>query len=186
VPVLTLIGGPNGSGKSSLSEWVELNNQGLLVDPDAVAKKINPANPREAALEAGRKVLEIIAGHLDRHESFAVETTLSSHASLRLIDEGHLRGYEVHLIFVALNRPERNIARIRNRVARGGHFIPDEDVRRRYYRSIANLHRAIPTVDVASVYDNSGDRPKLLLSALSGVVTQHQVELPDWVYTRRP
>jgi predicted ABC-type ATPase len=181
-----LIGGPNGSGKSSLSEWIELNRQGLLVDPDAVAKQINPTNPREAALEAGRKVLEIIAGHLDRQETFAVETTLSSHASLRLIDEGHVRNYEVHLIFVALNSPERNVARIKSRVALGGHFIPDEDVRRRYYRSIVNLHRAIPTVDLARVYDNSGDRPRLLLSALRGIVTQHQVELPDWVYTRRP
>jgi predicted ABC-type ATPase len=186
VPVLTLIGGPNGSGKSTLSEWVELAGQGLLVDPDAVARQINPANPRGAALEAGRKVLEIIDGYFERRESFAVETTLSSHASLRLIDEGRARNYEVHLIFVALNSPERNIARIRNRVALGGHFIPDEDVRRRYYRSISNLHKAMQLVDMAKVYDNSGDEQQLLMSALGGVVTQHQVELPDWVYTRRP
>ena len=87
---------------------------------------------------------------------------------------------------MALNSPERNITRIRNRVALGGHFIPDEDVRRRYYRSIANLHKAIQLVDVAKVYDNSGDEHQLLLIARHGVVTQHQVELPDWVYTRRP
>jgi predicted ABC-type ATPase len=165
---------------------VELDGQGLLVDPDAVAKQINPASPREAALEAGRKVLEIIDDYFDRRESFAVETTLSSHASLRLIDEGHARNYEVHLIFVALNSPERNITLIRNHVALGGHFIPDADVRRRCHRSITNLHKAIQLVDISKVYDNSGDGHKLLLSARHGVVTQHRVDLPDWVYTRRP
>ena len=82
---------------------------------------------------------------------FAVETTLSGRASLALIDSARARGYEIHLTFVALDSPERCIARIRTRALRGGHSVPDADVRRRYERSLANQPAALPMVDIAKI-----------------------------------
>ena len=38
-----------------------------------------------------------------------------------------------------MDSPEVCIARIENRVKNGGHFVPPEDVRRRYYRSKRNF-----------------------------------------------
>jgi predicted ABC-type ATPase len=55
---------------------------------------------------------------------------------LELIHKAKACGYEVFLAFAALNNPERNIARVRDRVAKGGHFVPEGDVRRRYMRSL--------------------------------------------------
>jgi predicted ABC-type ATPase len=112
--------------------------------------------------------------------SLAVETTLSSRASLALIDKARARGYEIHLIFVALDGPERCIARIRTRVLRGGHFIPDADVRGRYRRSVANLPEALRAADISKVYDNSGDEHRLVLTARRGVVIGRSRELPRW------
>jgi predicted ABC-type ATPase len=125
-------------------------------------------------------MLKRIDGCLDRNESLAVETTLSSRASLSLMDKARARGYEIHLTFVALDSPERCVARIRNRALRGGHFIPDADVRRRYKRSIANLPEALRAADVALVYDNSGDEHRLVLTMRSGVVISRSKELPHW------
>jgi predicted ABC-type ATPase len=62
VPILTLIAGPNGSGKSTLTEWVDLEDRGLLLDPDAIARVMNPSNPQSAAIAAGRAVLKRVGG----------------------------------------------------------------------------------------------------------------------------
>jgi hypothetical protein len=114
-----MISGPNGSGKSTLSEWVDLAGRGLLLDPDAIARAINPLLTRSAAIPAGREVLRLIEEYIGRRETLAVETTLSSNASLKLIEYTRDQGYEVHLIFVALESPERCIMRIQNRVVDG-------------------------------------------------------------------
>jgi predicted ABC-type ATPase len=168
-------------GKSTLTEWVGLKDRGLLLDADAIARVMNPANPRSVAIAAGREILKRIEECLGRNESFAVETTLSSRNSFALIDEARVRGYEIHLTFVALDNPERCITRIRSRALRGGHFIPNADVRRRYERSIANLAEAVQAVDVAKVYDNSGDEHRLVLTVNAGVVTSRSEDLPSWV-----
>jgi predicted ABC-type ATPase len=96
------------------------------------------------------------------------------------MDRARTRGYEIHPTFVALDSPERCIARVRTRVLRGGHFIPDADVRRRYKRSIANLPEALRAADVAKVYDNSGDEHRLVLTVRRGVVISRSKELPGW------
>jgi len=87
---------------------------------------------------------------------------------------------QVRLVFVALDSPDRCIARIRTRAARGGHFVPDVEVRRRYTRSLANLAEAIRLADIAEVYDNSGDEHRALLVARAGVIVWRKTPLPRW------
>ena len=59
MPIFSLIAGPNGSGKSTLTEWVDLEHDGLLLDADAIARVMNPSNPRAAAIAAGKSELTI-------------------------------------------------------------------------------------------------------------------------------
>ena len=77
MPLLTIIAGPNGSGKSTLTQSVDFEGRDRLLDPDAVARALNPTNPLRAAIAAGREVLKATASYLDSGLSFAVETTLS-------------------------------------------------------------------------------------------------------------
>ena len=121
------------------------------------------------------------AEYLNRGVSFAVETTLSSRNRVDLIRQAKSRGYEIHLIFVGLDSPERCITRVRSRAARGGHFIPDADVRRRYARSVANAALAIQLADTAKFYDNSGVDHRLILVANAGVVVWRSEGVPEWV-----
>jgi len=99
---------------------------------------------------------------------------------MTLMAEARSSGYKVNLAFIALDRPEESIARIRTRAQRGGHFIPDIDVRRRYKRSLANLVEAIRLSDIARVYDNSGDQHRAVLVARAGVVTWKTTHMPRW------
>ena len=124
MPLLTVIAGPNGSGKSTLTRSVDFEGRDRLVDPDAVARVLNPMNPAAAAIAAGREALGRVAGYLASGVSFAVETTLSGKGNLDLMATAKSRGYEIHLVFVGVDTPERCISRVRYRAARGGHSVP--------------------------------------------------------------
>ena len=181
MPTLTVIAGPNGSGKTTLTRSVDFEGRERLLDPDTIARGLNPLNPSAAAIAAGREVLKRTADYLNRGLSFAVETTLASRNRVDLIRKAKSRGYEIHLVFIGLDSPERCITRIRNRAARGGHFIPDADVRRRYARSVANAAQALRSADIAKSYDNSGDGPRLVLAANGGVVVWQSQPVTEWV-----
>ena len=106
MPTLTLIAGPNGSGKSTYTRSVDFEGRERLLDPDAIARSLNPLNPVAAAFAAGRETLQRTEDYLAQGVSFAVETTLSSRSHADLMRRAKARGYEVHLIFVSLDSPE--------------------------------------------------------------------------------
>jgi predicted ABC-type ATPase len=170
VPTLTVIAGPNGSGKSTLTRFVDFEGRERLLDSDAIARRLNPIRPSEAAISAGKELLRRESAYLNLGVSFAIETTLAGSGGLRLFCKAKSRGYEIHLIYIGLDSPERCVTRIRNRVALGGHQVPDAAVRRRYARSLENAHQALRLADIAKFYDNSGNRAHLVLVAKSGAI----------------
>ncbi len=108
------------------------------MDPDAIAKRIDPDDPTRAAAAAGREVLLRRREYLAKDISFAVETTLSGKTILTLMAEAQRLGFTVYLFYIALKLPELNFYRVRSRVIKGGHNVPDADVLRRYERSMKN------------------------------------------------
>ena len=110
-----------------------------------------------------------------------METTLAGHGKLDLLHQAKSRGFEVHLLFIGLDTPERCVGRIRNRVSEGGHFVREADVRRRFARSVANAVQALQFADIAKFYDNSGSGHRLVLIAKAGVVVWREEYLPEWM-----
>ncbi len=155
-PLLIVVAGPNGSGKSTLTAS-GLAGDAPVIDPDAIARSMNPDNPAAAAVSAGKEALSQQQDAIENKQTFAVETTLSGNGPLRLMEQAQEAGYEVQLHYVRVGTPEANIDRISQRVADGGHFVPDEDVARRYERSMENLPTAISLSDSSTLYDNSGE-----------------------------
>jgi predicted ABC-type ATPase len=180
MPILTVFAGPNGSGKSSISQRLEFEGRLNLLDTDAIARRINPDDPRAAAVEAGREVLTRTREFIENRESFAIETTLAGNTALAVMRRTADLGYVVRLIYLCLSSPERSIRRVRERAAQGGHDVPDEDIRRRYARSVANLSTAIRLADEAVMYDNSGKEPKRVIQAVGGRIVWSDVPLPEW------
>jgi len=129
MPVLTIVAGPNGSGKSTLVRFIEFDGKENFLNPDDIAIQLSPSDPQKAAFAAGRQVLERTQANLQAGVSFAVETTLSSKQPLETIRKAKDYGFYVNVIYMALNDPEKNILRVAERVASGGHNVPDEDVR---------------------------------------------------------
>jgi predicted ABC-type ATPase len=181
VPVLTVVGGPNGSGKSSVIRSVEFEGRDNLLEADAIAKRINPANPRRAAVAAAREVIRRIREYLKNHQSFSIETTLSSSSTLATMRQAQAHGFIVRLVYVCLDNPERSIQRVRERVAQGGHDVPDADIRRRYDRSLLNLPAALLLVHQAIVFDNSEAEPRKVLETQFSTVVWRTNSEPAWV-----
>ncbi len=157
---IIIIAGPNGAGKTTFARQFLPNEAGCptFVNADLIAAGLSPFNPEQAAIKAGRLMLEQLAEHAQRGEDFAFETTLSGRAYVRMIRQWRQQGYRVKLIFLALDRPEEAIARVIQRVAQGGHFVPDELVRRRFAAGLRNFQTLYcQEVDDWFLYNTSGD-----------------------------
>lgn len=104
-----------------------------------------------------------------------------------LFSEALAGGIEVRIWFVGLSSPELHIARVRSRVAQGGHAIPEEKIRERYDRSRINLIELMPRLTELRVFDNSFEadphagrppRPTLILRLAKGKIVE-MVDLAD-------
>ena len=107
-------------------------------------------------------MLETIADYAKRGESFSFETTLSGLTYAQMIPVWRSLGYLVKLIFLSLPNVEIALERVATRVKQGGHYVPEDVIRRRFAHGIQNFERYKVLVDSWQLYDNS-DAPPILL-----------------------
>src|SRR6185503_10353107 len=122
----------NGAGKSSIGGAFLREAGGQYFNPDEIARAMRTADPsldaapaNGRAWAAGRRLLE--RAIRDRHD-FAIETTLGGTTITALLLEAARRGFEVRVWYAGLATPELHVARVRSRVRRGGHDIPEPDI----------------------------------------------------------
>ena len=129
--------------------------------------------------------------HSERRESFAFESTLGANTIPRLLQEAANSGFEVVVWFVGLSSPEQHIARVRARVAAGGHDIPEGKIRERWDGSRRNIIALMPYLAELRVFDNSRSRnpktgaipePTLVLHWRGGAVVSllDLQAVPEW------
>ncbi len=190
-----MLAGTNGAGKSSVAGAMFRRSGADYFNPDEATARILAANPgittaeaNSAAWQQGKRLLErAISERLD----FAFETTLGGHTISALLQEALAAGIEVRIWFVGLSSPELHVARVRSRVARGGHDIPEEKIRERYDRSRMNVIELMPRLTELRVYDNSFEadphtgrapQPTLMLHLTKGKIVEmvDLAETPQW------
>lgn len=133
----TIIAGVNGVGKTSLTGILnaETSDVGIITCDD-------------------EKSIGLIDDCLEKEISFTQETTLSGHRILSTVRKAIEKGYYIRLYYVGLNTVEESLARIENRVKKGGHNIPDVDVKRRFNKRFEDLLNVLQYCDEATFYDN--------------------------------
>ncbi len=160
-----IIAGPNGAGKTTFArEFLPAEGQcPTFINADLIAAGLSPFSPYLAAVEASGLMLERVRQMVSDRRNFAIETTLSGKAYLAMIDQWRRFGYQVELLFLRLPSSDLAVERVRQRVAQGGHHVPETDIRRRFHRGMINFetkYRSI--VDVWQVYDASRWPPILI------------------------
>jgi predicted ABC-type ATPase len=162
---IIIIAGPNGAGKTTFAREFLPNEAHcpIFVNADLIAAGLAPFAPETAALQAGRLMLQEIERHFVARDSFAFETMLSGRGYLKSIRRWQAAGYRVKLIFLRLDTADTAIRRVAQRVKQGGHYIPDDIIRRRFSSGLDHFERLYtPLVDAWALYDNTGSEAVLL------------------------
>lgn len=195
IPRIYVLAGTNGAGKSSIGGAMLVEQGVEYFNPDEAAARIRAVNPgisqaeaQSAAWHQGKRLLErSISERLD----YAFETTLGGNTIPALLHKALSAGIEVRIWYVGLASAELHIARVRSRVARGGHDIPEERIRERYACSLLNLVQMLAKLTELRVYDNSKEadpysgvapHPQLIVHvAKSKIVTGCDLaSTPNW------
>jgi len=194
-PCIYVLAGINGAGKSSILGATVLQEGGEYFNPDEAAARILTANPGVSQEDAnsvawyeGKRLLEAA---ITNAYDFAFETTLGGQTITGLLDLAISKGIEVRINYVGLTSIELHLTRVRARVAKGGHDVPEQLIRTRYDQSRLNLIRLLPRLTELHVYDNSAEadpsagmapEPILILHCRRGKVVgpPDLSGTPDW------
>ena len=126
---MIIAGGPNGSGKTTFAKkYVEIYNLDFI-NADEIAKDLNPEDVSAVQLSAGKAFFDKVDKSISEGKSFVLESTLSGKYLVNVIKKAKAENYKVTILFVFLPDPNINITRIKRRVEKGGHHIPDEDLK---------------------------------------------------------
>jgi len=179
---LWLLAGGNGTGKSTFYSLF-LETRGIhSVNADIIAKKINPENPEKVSYEAASLAIRLLEELLYRGTSFCYETVFSHSSKIDLVAKARALGYEIILAYIHLDTPELNEARVRQRVAAGGHTVPPDKIRSRIPRTMNNVATVLPLVNEARLLNNSCLKNYFQQVAIvrQGIRTMVIDPLPQW------
>lgn len=158
-PRIYVLAGVNGAGKSSIGGAAFRAFGADYYNPDEAARALMAVNPglsqTEANAAAWRRGKELLEQAIAKRLDFAFETTLGANTIPRLLAEAASQGIEVHVWYAGLSSPDLHIERVRARVRKGGHDIPEADIRRRFENSRLNLVHLLPKLTALRLYDNS-------------------------------
>lgn len=167
-PTFWIVAGPNGSGKSSLygNTEIEAFDQSVwIINPDLLTQRIQQVENlslTQANLQAVVRIEAWVDASIRAHQTVGVETVLSTDKYRRLVMAAKERQFEFRLIFVMLRSPDLNVERVRLRVSKGGHNVPEAKIRERWGKSLGQLGWFLDQADQAAIFDNSGAVPQLI------------------------
>lgn len=163
--LLYIISGANGSGKSTLAEVLLKEKKLEFLNADEIAKEISPNAINSVPISAGKVYFTRLSEYLKNNKSFAVESTLSGNNIVRIINKAKNQNYKIILVYSFLQNCTTCIERVKNRVENGGHNVPEEDIIRRYYKSVIkfwNEYRYL--VDEWTMFYNGYDYAPVIVS----------------------
>lgn len=162
-PTLTILAGVNGAGKSSVGGQALREAGAAYFNPDEYARLLRTKQPTLTQEKAnaiswayGKAKLEEAMG---AGTDFSFESTLGGKTITNLLIQAAQQSHQLEIWFVGLTSVELHLKRVAQRVAKGGHPIPEADIRKRWIGSHENIIRLIPFVTTLRVFDNSAEVP---------------------------
>lgn len=136
---LLLVGGPNGAGKTTFATEYVAQKGCTYLGADAIAYELAPDDVASVAVTAGREFIYRLDALLKAGETAVVESTLAGKSLAKWLKRAKTLGYEVTVIYVMIDSAEKSLQRVRQRVSKGGHDVPEADILRRFVRTARNF-----------------------------------------------
>ena len=109
------------------------------------------------------------------------ETVMSHESKIEILKKSKDLGYKNYLYYICTDDVELNISRVKERVLDGGHDVPKEKIKKRYFNSLELLHKTVKHTYRTYIFDNSGENSILILEIFNGEVIIHSDAIPNWV-----
>ncbi|MCP4482761.1 MAG: AAA family ATPase [bacterium] len=134
-----IVAGANGSGKTTISKELLKEEKLEFLNADEIAYQINPTNIDKVKLSAGKIFFKKFKAYIKAESSFIIESTLSGKYLQKYISILKSNHYKITMLYIFLDNWNIANFRVKERVKLGGHFISEEDVKRRFFRSQKNF-----------------------------------------------
>ena len=150
-PRLLVIAGCNGSGKSSFSKYLVPSTDTIPFDYDSHSHYLTRYSELMEFDLKDRMAHNMAWEHgLD----FAYETNFDNQP-MYWPNQFKEKGYEIYLIYLCLQSIDLAVQRVAIRVENGGHYVPDFEVKRRYFAGFANLNASFLSFDFVDLFEGS-------------------------------
>ena len=136
---LIVVAGPNGAGKTTFVAGFLAERACPYLSADLIATEFSALDPVSRQFAAGREFLRRIEQQLSAGEDFIIETTLSGRTLRNFLARAQAADFSITVLFIFLDSADTCVARVKERVRRGGHSVPEDAIRRRFARSCANF-----------------------------------------------
>ena len=185
---LWVLAGGNGAGKTTFYN-LYLARYGIkFVNADLIAKDIDRENPEGFSYHAATVAAKIREDLISQGVSFCFETVFSHESKIDFIAQAKANGYKIILVYIHLFDSSLNEARVKQRVAEGGHDVPTEKIHARIPRTMKHIKIALSIVDEARILDNSSkDDPfRQIIVMKAGNYVAKVDPLPQWARVLLP
>jgi len=147
-----------------------------------IAAGLSPLAPERGLVTASRLFLQEIEARIVHGEDFAFETTLAGRGHLKLIHRLKNAGWQVELIYLTLSSVEMSKLRVAERVSHGGHDIAEQDIERRFPRSLHNVLTLFGSVvDRCICLMNDNEDPVMVFEQEGDNREVHQDDYFQWL-----
>ena len=95
---------------------------------------------------------------LTSNKNFAFETTAAGINYVKHLENARSMGYEISLVYLWLSSADLAVKRVEHRVAKGGHHVPEDIIKRRYKAGLKHtIKYYLPLAHTALILDNSSN-----------------------------
>ncbi|CBZ02589.1 zeta toxin family protein [Clostridium botulinum] len=181
MPTYTIFAGVNGAGKTSIyqSIYYNENKDEKRINTDEMVAIIGSWKDNNLQIKCAREAVKLIKQYILEQISFNQETTLSGKSIIKNIKFAKEKGFYIIMNYIGVEDPEVAKERVKIRVSKGGHGIPDKDIERRYYDSLNNLNNVIEMCDEVNIYDNTEVLREIIYLKNDKIVWRDK-KIPNW------
>jgi len=175
---LIIVGGANGAGKTTFAVEYASRRNCLYLGADAIAAELAPDTPDLVPVAAGQELMRRLTDALADEDLVVLESTLAGRTLRHTIRNARDAGFTITIVYLFLDSADTCVERVRERVQKGGHSVPESDIRRRFLRSIRNFWRLYrPLADHWVLVYNSGNQPLDVAAGTAEDVSVRDAEL---------